>query len=543
VDDAAVSSDGDVRAQAGRSVAEGVFLPTHRRVRTTPVGLLLKALKRNPERDLLRAPGKAPMRVREFHDRVARWAAVLAREGIVPGDRVASFCTNSVEFLALQYGTYGAGAVEVPINAEQRGPILAGILGDSDPTLVVVDAELGEIVSEQLPEGARMLVLDDELTARVDAAEPADLYEGDVTELGLILYTSGTTGPSKGVMLARGYLPSVASNWQAVMQLGAGDASYFCLPFFHIDAHVMGALALLSDSVFGVAKRFSVSRFWDESAELGATWFLLVGSTLSALAARRPLQAPEHTFRFGLGAPIMADAYGYFEDELGIPMLQIYGQTEADHVTFTTLKRNRRGSAGWACCGFDVRLVDESDEPVPIGDMGRVVYRPREPLMMTHGYWRNPEATAEASRNLWWHTGDLGRLDGDGFLWFLGRLSDSLRRRGENISAWELETTVNGAPGVGGSAAMAVRDELGGEDEVKVFVILKPEAQWDAQEFFAYCESNLPRYAVPRFVQLMTEEQVVRGPGSGAIQKHLLPTGNDAETIDRMALVGGACDG
>jgi crotonobetaine/carnitine-CoA ligase len=162
---------------------------------------------------------------------------------------------------------------------------------------------------------------------------------------------------------------------------------------------------------------------------------------------------------------------------------------------------------------------------------------------MTHGYWRNPEATAEASRNLWWHTGDLGRLDGDGFLWFLGRLSDSLRRRGENISAWELETTVNGAPGVGGSAAMAVRDELGGEDEVKVFVILKPEAQWDAQEFFAYCESNLPRYAVPRFVQLMTEEQVVRGPGSGAIQKHLLPTGNDAETIDRMALVGGACDG
>ena len=353
----------------------------------------------------------------------------------------------------------------------------------------------------------------------------------------MILYTSGTTGPSKGVMLPYGYMPNVASNWNAAMQLGPGDASYFSLPFFHIDAHVMGALALLSDSVFGFARRFSVTRFWDESAEIGATWFAFVGAIGAAVAARRPAEPPTHSFRFGWGAPIPPAVFEYFEGELGIPLLQLYGQTEADHVTFSTFDRNRRGSAGWACMGFDVRIADEFDEPVPVGETGRILYRPQEPLMMTYGYWRNEEATAAACRNLWWHTGDLGRLDEDGFLWFQGRLSDSLRRRGENISAWEVETTVNTAPGVRASAAVAVQDELGGEDEVKVFVILEPGAPWDTEAFFAFCVDNLPRFAVPRFVQLVTEADVVRGPGSGAIKKQLLPKKNDAGTIDRQAVV------
>ncbi len=523
----------DAAVEPRRSVATGSFLPTHRQVRTTPIELLLEAVERDPARDLFRSPGASPVSVGEFFGRVSRWAAILAQEGVSPGDRVASFCTNSSEFVALQYGTYGAGAVEVPVNAELRGPILASTLQDCDPTVLIADAELSEIVGEHLPDGVRLLVLDDELTGRVESAEPAELVVSDPTELGLILYTSGTTGPSKGVMLAHGYLPAVASNWNAVLQLGSDDASYFSLPFFHIDAHVVACLALLSGSVFGFAKRFSVSRFWDEAAELGSTWFLMVGATGSALAARRPGEPPTHNFRLGLGAPIMPDVFEYFEDELGITMLQLYGQTEADHVTFTTPDHNRRGSAGWACTGFDIRIVDESDEPVPVGEIGRILYRPISPLMMTHGYWRKPEATAAAARNLWWHTGDLGRLDEDGFLWFFGRLSDSLRRRGENISAWELETTVNGAPGVGASAAIAVRDEIGGEDEVKVFVILKPDADWDARAFFSYCESNLPRFAVPRFVQLVTEEEVVRGPGTGTIQKHMLPKENDAETIDR----------
>lgn len=535
-----MTADGSKTVEPKRSVANGIFLPEHRPVRAGPIELLLGAVERDPDRDLFRWPGGNRMCLGEFFDRVSRWAGVLAQEGVSPGDRVASFCNNSAEFMALQYGTYAAGAVEVPVNAELRGPMLEAVLEDSEPVAIVVEAELREVVAEHLRDGTQLLVLDDALLARVRATGPAELIVSDPADLALISYTSGTTGPSKGVMLPHGYLPSVASNWQAVMRLGRGDVSYFSLPFFHVDAHVLGALCLLSDSVFGFAKRFSVSRFWDESAEMGATWFMMVGATGSALAARRSEQPPKPSFRFGVGAPIMPDAFAFLEDELGIPMLQLFGQTEADHVTFTTFDRNRRGSAGWACMGFDVRIVDEFDEPVPVGETGRIVYRSQEPLMMTYGYWRKPEATAAACRNLWWHTGDLGRLDEDGFLWFQGRLSESLRRRGENISAWELETTIKGAPGVRASAAMAVRDELGGEDEVKVFVILEPDAHWDADAFFAYCEDNLPRFAVPRFVQLVTEEQVVRGPGSGAIQKHSLPKENDAETIDRQSIASRA---
>jgi crotonobetaine/carnitine-CoA ligase len=518
-----------------RSVADGVFLPNHRPVRAGPVEVLLAAAERNPDRDLFRWPGGGRMTVGEFCDRALRWATLLRAEGARPQDRVASFCANSAEFVALQYGTHAAGCVEVPINSELRGPLLRSVLDDCEPALIVADADLADIVAEHVPTGTRLLVLDDGLVGAVGAADPADPVISPLDELSLISYTSGTTGPSKGVMLPAGYLPCVATSWIAALELTSSDVSYFSSPFFHIDAHVLNAAALMSDSVFGFTRRFTVSRFWSEAAELGSTWCLLVGSMGSALVARRPPEPPRHGFRFGVCAPIMPETFAYLQDELGIHLYQLYGQTEADHVTFTTGDRNTRGSAGWACMGFDVRIVDEFDEPVPVGEVGRIIYRPKEPLMMTQGYWRKPEATAEACRNLWWHTGDLGRFDEDACLWFEGRLSDSLRRRGENISAWELESVVREAPGVSAAAAVAIRDEMGGEDEVKVFVVLADGAEWDSPAFFAHCEENLPRYAVPRFVQLVTEAQVVRGPGTGAIQKHLLPKGNTADTIDRQA--------
>jgi crotonobetaine/carnitine-CoA ligase len=520
-----------------RSVAEGVFLPNHRPVRAGPVEVMLAAVERNPDRDLFRWSGGGRMTVAEFVDRAVRWASVLRSEGAGPQDRVASFCGNSAEFVALQYGTHAAGCVEVPINAELRGPMLQAVLEDCDPALLVVDAELADVVAPHVPARTGLLVLDDELAGAVGAADPADPTISPLSELSLISYTSGTTGPSKGVMLPQGYLPCVASNWIAALELTPTDVSYFSSPFFHIDAHVLNAVCLMADCVFGFTKRFSVSRFWGEAAEMGATWCLMVGSMGSALVARRSPELPEHGFRFAVSAPIMPEVFAYFEGELGIPLYQLYGQTEADHVTFTTPDRNKRGSAGWACMGFDVRIVDEFDEPVPIDETGQIVYRPKEPLMMTYGYWRKPEATATACRNLWWHTGDLGRLDEDGCLWFAGRLSDSLRRRGENISAWELETIVQEAPGVRTAAAVPVRDEIGGEDEVKVFVTLDPEEEWDVVAFFAYCEENLPRFAVPRFVEVISEEQIVRGPGTGAIQKHLLPKENTANTIDRHKVI------
>jgi len=502
-----------------------------------PVDALLEAERRDPDAPLL-IWHEGRWTVGEFADRARRWAGRLAELGIGRGDRVAVMSPNQPDFLALQYGIFLRGAVEVPINAERRGPMLAMVLEDADPELLIVDETLAEVTLPHAPEGARTVVIDDGLRAAVGRAEPDAGVRPEPGELAVILHTSGTTGPSKGVMLPHGYLLNTAATWTAAMGTKKGDGMYFPAPFFHVDAHVVNTMCLMTGATLGIAKRFSVSRFWEESYAVGATLFLAVGSMASALVARKPEQPPEHAFRLGIVAPIMPEVYDYFEDELGIPLLQLYGQTEADGVVFCTLDKRKRGSAGWACCGFDVRIVDEHDEPVPVGEVGRLLYRPHEAHMMTMGYWRRPDATAESTRNLWWHTGDLARVDEDGFLFFEGRASDSIRRRGENISAWELEAALRDIDGVQAAAAIPVRDEIGGEDEVKVFIVLEEGFEWDAERFFAACQEQLPRFAQPRFVELVTEDDLVRGPGTGAIQKHLLPRENTDKTIDRMEVFG-----
>jgi crotonobetaine/carnitine-CoA ligase len=214
----------------------------------------------------------------------------------------------------------------------------------------------------------------------------------------------------------------------------------------------------------------------------------------------------------------------------------VYGQTEAECVVFCTPDRNRRGAAGWACSGFDIAVVDDEDRPLPPGRVGRFVYRPLLPHQLTLGYWRRPEATLAAARNLWWHTGDLARVDEDGFMFFAGRASDSLRRRGENVSAYELESAVAQAPGVQLAAAVAVPDEIGGEDEIKLFLVLDDDEEWDPQAFFAFCDDALPRYAAPRYVEPIDAEALVLSAGNGSIQKHLLPKEHGPRIVDRREL-------
>jgi crotonobetaine/carnitine-CoA ligase len=518
-------------------VGSAVFLPNRPEIVGGAVDVLLAAERRIPTGDLLRWEG-GRWTVAQFADRARRWARVVEDLGVARGDRVAVVAANGADFLALQYGIYMLRAVEVPINVERRGAMLGDVLVDADPRLILVDPEYAGAVREQMPETARLVTIDDELRLQVARAAPREPTPGPLSELAIILHTSGTTGRSKGVMIPHGYLPQHGASWVSMLELARGDVAYLPLPFFHVDAHCILSACLLSDSTLGFAKRFSVSRFWEDSAALGATWGLAVGSMLSALAARRPAARPNHSYRVIAGAPITGDAFAYFEDELGIVLLQVYGQTEAEAVVGCTLDRNRRGAAGWACTGFDVEVVDEDDKPLPAGSVGRLVYRPNRPHALTLGYWRRAEATAEAMRNLWWHTGDLARIDEDGFMHFAGRVSDSLRRRGENISAWELESVVNEAPGIRWSAAVAVSDEIGGEDEIKLFVILEAGEEFDAAAFFEYCDRALPRYAAPRYVEPIGDDEVSISAGNGSIQKHLLPKVNGERTIDRREVTG-----
>ena len=489
-----------------------------------PVIDLMEAESKRPSAPLLRWPGGG-WSVAQLTDAARRCANHLSGVGVTQGDRVAIVSGNSEWRLAWQYGIWWIGAVEVSVNAELRGPMLEFVLNDCEPRLILAEREM----LQDLPAVGRitLVVMDEIVVAEIDpeVAEALDdaAESFDASALGTILYTSGTTGASKGVMLPRAYFSNLGSVVGRVLDLGEGDVGYFVLPFFHVDAHIVLPAVIQSGSVLSFDRRFSARRWWPQIREFEATWAFVIGAVLSVVMTTELEPGGTGNLSRFLGAPIPAEAYSYFEDGLGIDILSMFGQTEADGPTFESREHRRRGSAGWPCAGFDIEIHDRTGTPVDHGEVGEIVIRPQAANMMTLGYWRRDDATVESWRGLWFHSGDSGRLDSDGFLTFVGRLTDSLRRRGENISAYELESVIATAPGVAECAVIGVLDEMGGEDEIKVFVVPTVLETFEVEAFFEFCERSLPRYAVPQILQITQSSTFVRSVGTGVIQKRRLP--------------------
>jgi carnitine-CoA ligase len=506
--------------------------------RQGPIADLLEAEARSPEAPLIRwAAGE--WSVSEFADH-ARWcAAGLAGFGVEAGDRVVIMSRNSEWYLAWQYGIYLVGAVEVPVNAELRGSFLKHVVENCEPSLILAQAEFLEILeAADLPE-TRIIDLEAEGLSYAPG-EPREVtpFEAHPNDVATIMYTSGTTGPSKGVMLPHGYYSNLANIMSCVLELTASDCAYWVSPFFHVDAHLALPASLQSGAVFAFTPKFSVRRFWPEIEAFGCTWALLIGAMQAVVStAGRPANLDRIKMRRILGAPIPAEMYTFYEDELGIPMFEMYGMTESNGVLYGTPGRHRRLSAGWPCGGFEVQIVDERGFEVPRGTTGEIVHRPQHPNMMTRGYWRRSDTTVDAFRDLWYHTGDSGYMDEDGFVFFGGRLTDNLRRRGENVSAWELESAIRLAPGIKECAAIGVVDDFGGEDDIKVLLELDDGAEFDPAAFFDFCAENVPRFALPRFVQVVADGTFVRGVGTGAIQKHRLPKDTSGPDIFDRSVV------
>lgn len=490
--------------------------------RVSPVDDLLRAVGSDPARPLLRSHHEI-LSVGELADRARRVAAALGRRGVSAGDRVALVSGNSIDRVVWMFGIWWLGAVEVSVNVELRGPMLSHVLTDSDPSLIACQDEL----LQQVRDAAAGDVLPMS-TLTEEPVDPATWQELDAAQRGFgpgdlatILYTSGTTGPAKGVMLPRAYFSALADVWIDRLGLGADDIGYFPLPFFHVDGHIKLAACLRSGGSIAFRPRFSVSEYFADVRRFGATWASGVGSMLSMLAQTELPEPGSHRLTRLIGAPVPQIAYETFEDRLGIPILTLFGQTECDGIAMDSVEQRRRGAAGRIHDAIEVQVVDENDRPLPIGETGEIVYRPRSPHLTALGYWRRPEATVEAWRNLWFHTGDSGHVDDDGFLYFDGRRTDSLRRRGENISVWELEHSLNTAGGVRECVAIAVRDEHGGEDEIKVFVVPDGESLV-LEEFIEHCRTVLPGFAVPRYLTVTDGSEFVRSAGTGVVQKHLL---------------------
>ncbi len=501
--------------------------------RTLPA-LLQRAAQRFGDRPLLRLPGGAWTHA-QAPIAVARRAAALQAAGVAAGDRVALMAGNRIETLETVLACGWLGAAAVPINTAAMGPQIGYYLADSGARLLIIEATYFErLALAELPRTAlqTVWVLDEwpspqaplcppglalqAWPAAGDAIAPAPVAAADPFA---ILYTSGTTGPAKGVLCPQAQYEAWGRHSAAVLGVTADDVLCTTLPLFHINALNTFAQALVSGASVVYQPRFSASGFWPTMAAADATVIYLLGAMVPMLLAQ-PAAAAEraHRVRIGLGPGVPAQAGEVFEQRSGVRLLEGYGSTETNFVIASAPDSPRRGVMGWLRPGFEARVADEWDAERPRGEAGELLLRASEPFTFAAGYFGRPEQTVQAWRNLWFHTGDRVVQDADGAFRFVDRIKDAIRRRGENISSFEVEQVLQSHPAVAGVAVYPVQSDLA-EDEVMAAVVARDGAALDLAELVAFCVSRLPRYAIPRYVELMAE---LPRTENGKVQKYKL---------------------
>jgi carnitine-CoA ligase len=463
----------------------------------------------HPEQIFLKMPG-----VRatwgEFYADVLRVAHAYRRAGLHPGERVAVMLPNCPEFLAAHFGAIVAGLSPVPVNVAQRGETLAFLLRDSGARGIVIDARFWEQYEPmrsdlglvELVRGAPAAVTAIALTDVLSGPAPASFDDdGDAAGTFGVLYTSGTTGPPKGVVPTRTDIGPLLAMWQA-MEVKAGETIYTCLPLFHgnpLAISVLGAMFL--DAQIAVSERFSASRFWDEVREFEAVEFNHVGAVIPILLKQSPRDDDrDNPMRVCLSAGCPPHAWEPFQDRFGVKIVEQFSMVDAPGYLINL--DGRVGSMGKPVAGCEAAILDGGGGTLEPGRVGELALRAAEGR--THYYLNQPEATEDAFRGGWFHTGDLAWMDDDGFFYYAGRKKESMRRRGENVSAWEIENVVNQFPGVLESAAHAVPSELG-EDEIKVVVVPRDGARVDPATLIDFCSTRMATYAVPRYVEVRSE--------------------------------------
>jgi crotonobetaine/carnitine-CoA ligase len=470
----------------------------------------------------------------ELWSRGRRAARVLREAGVRQGDPVLVMQENTISFVDAWLGIALLGGVQVPVNTDYRGEILRHQVKDSGARLMVVDAACVERIEDLADDrgllGGLLLcggwaetTLEagswDHAFQQAAELEEEALVEAQEHEIAAIMYTSGTTGPSKGVRVTQAHAYTYANLAAQVVELQPDDVYYAPLPLFHIAGQWALVYACLQVGATAVVRRrFSASEFWSVVRETGTTVSFLLGAMANFLARQPPLPGDrDNPLDRILLVPLVADL-GEFARRFGVRIGTCYGSTEVNVPLATSFDVTDPTVAGRPVPGFQVRLVDENDREVPVGAVGELVVRTDEPWIIAAGYNANPEATLVAFRNLWLHSGDAFRRDAEGNFYFVDRIKDYIRRRGENISSFEVEREVNTYPAVLESAAVAVRSAHT-EDDLKVAVVPRPGMSVDPDELRDYLRGRVPRFMVPDIVEVLQE--LPKTP-TGKIQKHLL---------------------
>jgi len=514
------------------------------------VHALARAVATNPERIFTDVSGDA-LTYRQIDLESTRLAHSLSALGVKQGDRVVTVFDTSLDVFTTWFAINKLGAVWVPINTAYVGEFLRHQVADSGAQLIVCDAHyLARIVAiaELLPNVRRVLVRNLAQAPRCAfEIEAFDAHRGhDETplpilarpeHLGMLIYTSGTTGPSKGCMLSHNYLCMQGYQERRMVPQGPEDISWTCLPVFHLAALCTVLGALVGGLRCSLSPRFSVTHYWSEIEASGATHALMMASIFSLLAHAPDNDAMKRCrgqLKMIWGQPITPPVRKIWQERFGVKTVYsyAYGQTEANRIAFCLPGDDPPAR----CCGraadeYELAVFDAEDQPVADGTVGEIVVRPRAPNLIFEGYWNSPDKTAHAWRNLWMHTGDLGKLE-NGYLYFVDRAKDYLRSRGENISSFEIERTFTGHPAIAEVAIHTIGPQ-GAEDDIKATIVLREGAQLTPEEVCHWAIDQLPHFAVPRYFEFRLE--LLKNPTGKVLKYRLREEGVTASTWDREA--------
>jgi carnitine-CoA ligase len=488
----------------------------------------------------------------EAQQRACRVAGGLAALGLPKGGRVAYLSQNRPELIGLEFGVAYAGMVTVPLNVQLVGEFLRHQLVDAEISAIAVDANglraLRPFVAD-LPHLEYIVALDpvppiDGLT--VPVVEFGHLLEHKPIEkphrpapddIALILYTSGTTGPAKGCVLSHRYMVRVGNTYNRLLDIGDDDVQICVLPMFHMSGQMDLMMALLSGTPISIEPRFSASQFLSRARELGATFWAGIGSTVDLLLKQEPkVDDLDNPLRKWIGVPLTDQQAATAAERFGIHTCrQLFAQTEANPVSASGIDIPADlGTDGRVLDDIDVRIVDDDGNDVPTGEVGEILLRPRAPGAMFSGYWAGAGQPPGGWTGGWHYTGDLGSLDEMTQLRFIDRKNDSMRRKGENISALELDQALLGFQAFAEVATHGVTVDGELEQHIKACVVLQEGAKLDLEEFGRFVAHAVPHFAVPRYIEVF--EQLPRNP-IGRVQKFELrrnPLSNN--TIDLFVL-------
>jgi crotonobetaine/carnitine-CoA ligase len=475
-------------------------------------------------------------------------AAGLQSLGIVKGDKIGIIMSNRPEFLFLWFGLCKLGAIEVPINTAHRGDLLTYMLDNADCRIVVVESpfmdRMGPVLKD-LPKVEKLLLFV-ELGETLPRLEKPTLdwrevfdNDGKFEEVEVlwsdpvgIMFTSGTTGPSKGVVMPHNEGIHVAEICCEAVQYDEKDCLYTVLPLFHVNAQWASIMpALMCGGRVVLAERFSASRFWPDVKKYGCTTFNYIGSILPILLKAEPKpDDADNPLRVLFGAGLMPSLFQEIETRFGVTVIEGYGMSEVGMPLMNTLKERKIGTCGKPRPNYFVKLVDDNGRELGPHVPGELLLRPLEPYCILLEYYKMPEKTVEAWRDLWFHTGDCLAMDEDGYFNFIDRKKDALRRRGENISSYEVEKVVNSHPAVLESAAVAAKSELG-EDEVMICVALRQGKTVTPEALLEYCQERMAYFMIPRFVRFL--ERLPKTPTERIQKFQLREEGITSDAWDR----------